>query len=456
RTLARNLPNTMIFLVDHETRIVLVEGQLLAGVDYTKETLEGKKVGDMFPGEFTPLLSDNADSTLNKDERIRQLDYKGQIWLTHYLPIQNEEGVITNGMVVAQDMTVRHRIERSLRESEARYRLIADNSTDIISVYLPSGAATYVSPASRQLLGYEPEELLGRSIFELSHPDDQFQIEHLLNAVSVNVDTLTFAHRVQHKNGDYLWLETTFRIVRDEETREAQHIIAASRDVTERMQAQLALQRSVVQLRSLIASVDDLVFSIDLQGNILVYHQTRGSVYDTPVSSEAFSGKHYTDVLPPELTRQLDDAIETVTKTLSTQQLEYNLTEGEEMRYYSARLTPMISPRIQLLGVTCIVRDVTEAVRARQRQQRLLELEQHHRSSAGLLLESEIAEKSIEITLQRVGEFLDVSRAYVFQLRASERLLDNTHEWCAAGVPSQKEALQSIAYDEVLPSLLPT
>src|SRR5690606_17676473 len=95
RTLARNLPNTMIFLVDHETRIVLVEGQLLAGVDYTKETLEGKKVGDMFPGEFTRLISDNADSTLNKDERIRQLDYKGQIWLTHYLPIQNEEGVIT-------------------------------------------------------------------------------------------------------------------------------------------------------------------------------------------------------------------------------------------------------------------------------------------------------------------------------------------------------------------------
>ena len=201
--------------------------------------------------------------------------------------------------------------------------------------------------------------------------------------------------------------------------------------------------------------MDDLVFSIDLQGNILVYHQIRGSVYDTPVSSEAYSGKHYTDVLPPELTRQLDDAIGTVTKTLSTQQLEYNLSIDEEVHYFSVRLTPMISPRIQLLGVTCIVRDVTEAVQARQRQQRLLELEQLHRSIAGLFLESDDADKAIEFTLQQVGEFLDVTRAYVFQIRASERLLDNTHEWCASGIVPQKADLQGLAFDEIMPSLLP-
>src|SRR5215207_4853022 len=59
-----------------------------------------------------------------------------------------------------------------LQESEELYRLLAENSTDLISKHTPEGVYTYASPACRSLLGYEPEELVGHSAYEFVHPDD--------------------------------------------------------------------------------------------------------------------------------------------------------------------------------------------------------------------------------------------------------------------------------------------
>jgi PAS domain S-box-containing protein len=62
------------------------------------------------------------------------------------------------------------------RESEELYRLLAENSTEVISRHTPEGVYTYVSPACRSLLGYEPEELVGRSVHKLVYPEDLEQL----------------------------------------------------------------------------------------------------------------------------------------------------------------------------------------------------------------------------------------------------------------------------------------
>lgn len=250
-------------------------------------------------------------------------------------------------------------------------------------------------------------------------------------------------------------METTYKIVRSEHTHEPLHVIGSSRDIGERMHAQLALQRSEEQLRSLIASMDDLVFSIDLQGRFLVYHQLTNSYYDTPINYDIFIGKHYTDVLPPELTEQLVEVFSVVTTTLDTRQFEYSLTIDGKERCFSARVTPMISPRIELLGVTFIARDVTEAVQTRMRQQRLMQLERLHLTIAANFLESSDLDIALNNTLQQVGEFLDVSRSYVVQFRENERLIDCTHEWRAPGVPALQASLRGVALPEIAPSFVP-
>ena len=79
---------------------------------------------------------------------------------------------------VMSDITDRKLVETSLRESEARYRLMAENSTDLISRTTARGVFVYASDAIRSLLGYEPSEVMGHSVLEYIEPEDHHLVRH--------------------------------------------------------------------------------------------------------------------------------------------------------------------------------------------------------------------------------------------------------------------------------------
>ncbi|MDZ7962216.1 MAG: PAS domain S-box protein [Aulosira sp. DedQUE10] len=136
------------------------------------------------------------------------------------------------------NITERKRSQAALQESEARFRLLAENSTDIISHHTVDGILLYVSPACRTILGYEPEEMLGRPNYEFLHPEDLAEIaqNYPMNADLPDVYTITF--RAAHQDGHYIWLEAKVRAIRDRQTREILEMQSSSRDITERKQAE--------------------------------------------------------------------------------------------------------------------------------------------------------------------------------------------------------------------------
>lgn len=132
----------------------------------------------------------------------------------------------------------RSRTYRALRTSEQRYRLMAENSTDLISRSTMRGRMLYVSDAARSLLGYEPAEMAGHSIFEFVAADDQ----HVLRQVTVRIEQerapQTFSYRIVRKDGSKIWFETTSRAIADPVSGELSEIIAVSRDISERRRAE--------------------------------------------------------------------------------------------------------------------------------------------------------------------------------------------------------------------------
>ncbi|MEH1841289.1 MAG: PAS domain S-box protein [Nostoc sp.] len=155
-----------------------------------------------------------------------------------------------------RNINVRKQAEAKVRESEACFRLLAENSTDIISRHTVDGILLYISPACYTVLGYQPEELVGRSSHELVHPDDLAQIARNYPVKTNLPDIYTINHRARHQDGRYIWLETTLRAIRDRQTKEILEMQASSRDITERKQVEEEQRFLAKASKILAASLD--------------------------------------------------------------------------------------------------------------------------------------------------------------------------------------------------------
>jgi DNA-binding NtrC family response regulator len=95
----------------------------------------------------------------------------------------------------------KERMQNTLAEREAQFRLLAENSSDMISKHDTFGTFLYASPACRTILGYEPDELTGTSVTPLVHPEDAKELIDLLATPEWNNNTVTLDYRARHKNG---------------------------------------------------------------------------------------------------------------------------------------------------------------------------------------------------------------------------------------------------------------
>ncbi|MGE4415835.1 MAG: PAS domain S-box protein, partial [Marinobacterium sp.] len=148
-------------------------------------------------------------------------------------------------------------LQRCLQEAD-RYRLLAEQSTDMISRHTPTPEWTFidVNPAIERMLGYRADEIIGTSGYDLFHPDDADNLKKRADSVRYRRGMYTNVYRFQHRDGHYIWLETTSRTIRDELGHPVE-IICVSRDVTERELAQQATRRLA---RVVEASSDIILF----------------------------------------------------------------------------------------------------------------------------------------------------------------------------------------------------
>lgn len=152
---------------------------------------------------------------------------------------------------IARDITARRRAEQQLRESEERYRLLAEHATDMIARYDPAGVFLFVSPACESLLGYKSADLVGRSIYDLFDPDQVADLVEQHRAILANTGTHTIRYRLRTRAQGYIWVESTATAIRDPDTGEAIEIVAATRDITARHRAEQALRESEERYREL-------------------------------------------------------------------------------------------------------------------------------------------------------------------------------------------------------------
>ena len=163
-----------------------------------------------------------------------------------------EPGQPPERIVVVRDVEQRVAAELRLKDSEARYRLLAEHGTDMVFELDLDLARRYVSPACREILGYEPEDLIGTKPVSMIHPDDAVYVAEVFQSVlRGEAERSAVVNRIRHRDGRWVWVEAQLRGLKDPRTGVASGIIGALRDVSVRKAAEEQLEEANRRLETL-------------------------------------------------------------------------------------------------------------------------------------------------------------------------------------------------------------
>jgi PAS domain S-box-containing protein len=284
----------------------------------TCRRLKANKATQAIPVIFSTALVDSADVV--KGFEAGAVDYitkppRHQEMLarinTHLTIHRLQKELKKHNEHLQQENTRRQRVQETLKESRERYRLLAENSTDIISRQTPDGVYLYVSPACKTMLGYEIEEMVGHAADEFVHSQDLAAIKETNNPDAEHAAAAVMIYRAHHKDNSYVWVETIHKLIRDPKTGKLLEIVAVTRNISERKQAQEALEQANV---ALAASNKDLETFART-----VAHDLKNPLFIILGYCELWN---YKDILPEELrpdvhkmrqaARKMNDIIESL------------------------------------------------------------------------------------------------------------------------------------------------
>ncbi|MGT2479870.1 PAS domain S-box protein [Methylobacterium oryzae CBMB20] len=182
------------------------------------------------------------------------------------------------------DVTQNRIAERATEESERRYRLLAENATDIIIWSDLTTCRRYVSPAVRTVLGYDPDDLVGTQPLDFVHPDDVAAYRDVLDGLTSgrSARALT-SQRYRHRDGHWVWLEISFSLTQDAATGEADGYVATLRDISARKAAEDALRLSEARYRALADALPQLVWIAATETGEASYVNRRFEDYYGPI-----------------------------------------------------------------------------------------------------------------------------------------------------------------------------
>lgn len=225
------------------------------------DDLVGSLLSVAVPAAVADFLYDQCIDALSSGESLRFDDYH-VVWKgreRHYdirgLPVGNRV------YFSWRDITQRIRDQRALAESRNRYRLLAENSSDVVLLLGPGGEIEWASPSTREMLGWRPDELLGRDFADLVHAEDVGAMgatQRHPSAVRTQEDVV----RVHCADGASLWVGATVRTTAAAGGGAGNRVVAL-RDLHKRVEALQALEASEARYRMLAEHVSDVVMTVE-------------------------------------------------------------------------------------------------------------------------------------------------------------------------------------------------
>ncbi|PZU97594.1 MAG: response regulator receiver protein [Leptolyngbya sp.] len=225
----RDIP--VIFISALDEALDKVKAFAVGGVDYISK----------------PFKTAEVMARVNTQLSLRQAQLQLQQFnqsLEHQVQQRTAELAAVNQSLIAE-IQVRQQAEQDLRSSEIRYRLIADNMSDLVCLHNNQGEFLYVSPSAQALLGYGAADLLGKRLQDFCHPADSHCIQLQFQPLLGQTESSPSCYRFRCQSGRHVWLETLAKPVIDD-AGTMTGIVTSSRDVSRRVEVEQRLRHDAL------------------------------------------------------------------------------------------------------------------------------------------------------------------------------------------------------------------
>jgi|GEM_PF-1007069 len=311
--------------------------------------------------------------------------------------------------VILRDITEQQRAKQALEEAEYKYRSLVEQVPIVTYIASLDHKSIYVSPQVEKFTGYTPAECLADTNLWVKslHPEDcQRVLDEHAKALGLTGKYAT-EYRLVAKDGRIVWIRDEGRVLQSSADSPAV-LQGIWQDITERKHAEISLAASEAELRTLFASMQDIVLVIDHNGVYRKIAPTNPALLYKP--AEELLGKTLQDVFPPEQAESFLGVVQKVLDTRQTAQIEYKLTIGGRPLWFSAFIT-----RLTEDATVWVARDITERKRAEDNLLQQLAFDELLTSiSTGLASRSasEIDDQ-IQTSLPEIGAFFGADSAFI-------------------------------------------
>ena len=426
--------NDAIVSLDNEGRVLLWNSAAEKIFSYNRSEAVGSILGDLIiPDSYADILKKEMKNltVTGKSTQIRKIiEMEAKRKDGKAFPVEfsisareTSDGWIYTGII--RDITRRKRAEEALRESEARFRSVLDDSRDVIyRLNVQTGRYEYISPSAETVVGFSPDELMAldaETSLAMIYPDDLPAMRAMLACLE-DTGKGEIEYRQQTKNGDYRWISNNMSLVKDISGRPL-YRNGNIRDITERKRADEALRESAAKYKLLTESILDTFTAID--HNLKFTYWNRAAEELVGISANEALGKTVIEVFGDnEITRRAFGYYRECVKT--RQPIRYETGNVIRGRKYDLELR--LYPTND--GVSIIGRDITErkmAEKALQKAHDELELRVQERTAElqetnEALLEREASYRELTESIDDLFYAMDRDLRYTYWNKASESL----------------------------------
>ncbi|MCF7794103.1 MAG: PAS domain S-box protein [Candidatus Cloacimonetes bacterium] len=360
-----------VFITDDDGNITFVCDNIEHNLGYTVQEIQQmlnikKLIGEM---PFTLFELNEKKHLDNFEITIKSKSGKPHVFLMNVKRVNIKKGTI---LFTLREITEKQIAEQKLKESEKRFRDIAENAAEWIWEVDKEGKYTFVSSNVQEILGFTSAEMLQKHFYDIADPEIREEVKK--RALEINFQNKKpFRKTISaciKKDGTKVWLLSSGVPILDDKGK-LLGFRGGDLDITERINTEKALKESEERYRTLLENVKAGIGYYDLEGNVILFNKTAAEFMGG--KPEDFTGKTLIELYGEETGKFYLDRIKSAVKADDFEEYEDKVELPSGTMWFNSKYNKIFDSNGKIIGVQIISQDITELKQNQEKLQKLFD-----------------------------------------------------------------------------------